>query len=340
MLNRREALTRAGLGLAMLPMIGGVPGRAQQKSEINISRQPGILYMPLHVMEKFKLVEKHAEKLGLSGTAVKWLYFSNGGAQQDALLSGGVDIINTGAGQLLLLWDRTKGGVKGIVSCSAAPLTVISRESRIKTLNDITANDRIAVPTVKISTQAVLLQMDAAQMFGADQWERFDPQTVQMGHPDAYIAMKNPNHEVRNHFAAPPYDYYELKNVPEAHVLTNSVAIIGGNLSQAQAFCTTKFADANPKLILAYRDAAQEAKQIIETRPREALEAYRELNNDKTPIELLLDILSQPGMSQWDLYPQGTMKFAAHLKRTGAMKTLPSSWKEYYLPLVHDLPGS
>src|SRR4051812_40428956 len=92
---------------------------AQQKSEISITRQPGILYLPSHVMEKQRLIEKEAEKLGVPGLKVNWAQLSGGGSQTDALLAGSVDIVNTGVGNLLLLWDRTKGGVKGIIANSA-----------------------------------------------------------------------------------------------------------------------------------------------------------------------------------------------------------------------------
>jgi NitT/TauT family transport system substrate-binding protein len=337
MIDRRQVLAGTTAAMAL-----GPAGRAwaQQKKEISISRQPGILYLPLHVIEKNKLIEKHAEKLGLAGTSVKWISFSNGGAQQDALISGSVDLVNTGTGNLLLLWDRTKGGIKGIVASSAAPLKFVSRDPRIKSLKDIGEGDKIAVPTVKVSTQAILLQMAASQMFGPDQWAKFDPHTVQMGHPDAYIAMKNPSHEVKSHFGAPPFDYYEMKEVAGAHAITTSSEIIGGPLSQGQFFTTTKFADANPKVIQAVRAAAEEAKKLIETNLPEAIEAYREINNDKTSTDVLSDLLRQPGMSEWNLYPQGTMKFAAHLHKIGTLKTLPTSWKDYYLPVAHDLPGN
>ncbi|WP_342363661.1 ABC transporter substrate-binding protein [Terrarubrum flagellatum] len=335
MLNRRQAIGGAA-AMAMIP----TGSHAQQKSEITISRQPGILYMPLHVIEKYKLIEKHMEKAGISGASVKWLSFANGGAQQDALISGGVDLVNTGTGPLLLLWDRTRGGVKGVVASSASPLKFVSRDPKIKTLKDLASGDKIAVPTVKVSTQAILLQMAAAQMFGADQWAKFDPLTVQMGHPDAFIAMKNASHEVKSHFGAPPFDYYELKEIQGAHQVITSAEIIGGPLSQGQFFTTTKFADANPKVIQAVRAAAEEAKKFIESNLKESVEAYREINNDKTPAETLLDLLAQPGMMEWNLYPQGTMKFAAHLKQVGALKTAPASWKDYYLPVAHDLPGA
>ena len=83
-------------------------------------------------MEKQKLIEKHAAALGVPGVTTKWITFSGGGAQTDALLAGGVDILNTGTGNLLLLWDRTRGGVKGIVATSAQPMTLISRDANIK----------------------------------------------------------------------------------------------------------------------------------------------------------------------------------------------------------------
>ena len=333
---RRTFLTTAAAGIAA-PFVSPSTARAQAKMEISISRQPGILYMPLHVIEKQKLIEKHAEQLGLAGASVKWLSFANGGAQQDALLSGNVDVVNTGTGQLLLLWDRLRGGVKGICASTALPLTMYSRDPRIKTLADIGPGDKIAVPTVKTSTQAILLQMAATKMFGPENYGRFDPNTVQMGHPDAFIAMKNPTHEVKSHFGAPPFDRYGLKQVPGAHKITDSAEIIGGPLSQGQFFTTTKFADANPKLVQAVFNAAQEAKAFIESNMAASVEAYREVNNDKTPAETLLELLAEPGMRDFNLYPQGTMKFAAHLHRIGTLKNLPKSWQDYYLPLSHGL---
>src|SRR6478736_4095890 len=142
-------------------LVSGFAAVAQEKSEISISRQPGILYMPTHIIEKQKLIEKHAARLGVPNVTTKWITFSSGGAQTDALLAGGVDMLNTGTGNLLLLWDRTRGGVKGIVATSAQPMLLISRDPKIKTIADFGPTDKIAVPTVKVSTQAIVLQMAA-----------------------------------------------------------------------------------------------------------------------------------------------------------------------------------
>ncbi|MEY9220965.1 ABC-type nitrate/sulfonate/bicarbonate transport system ATPase subunit [Bradyrhizobium ottawaense] len=224
----------AAIALIVATVLAASPARAQQKSEIALSRQPGIFYMPSHIMEKLKLIEKHAASLGLAGVTTKWITFSGGGAQTDALLAGGVDILNTGTGNLLLLWDRTRGGVKGIVATSAQPMTLISRDANIKSIRDFGPSDKIAVPTVKVSTQAIVLQIAAAEAFGADQWSKLDANTVQLGHPDAYAALSNPKHEVHNHFSIPPFTFLELKNVPGAHIVLSSPDVMGGPLSQAQ----------------------------------------------------------------------------------------------------------
>jgi NitT/TauT family transport system substrate-binding protein len=321
-------------------LAAGCHAMAQEKTEITISRQPGILYLAAHIMEKQQLVEKQAAALGLPDLKVNWITFSGGGAQTDALLAGGVDIVNTGVGNLLLLWDRTRGKVKGIVASSALPVTLISRNPALKTLQDFGPTDKIAVPTVKISTQAILLQMAAAQAFGPDQWAKLDGNTVQLGHPDAAAALANPQHEVTSHFSAPPFDYFELKSIPGIHVVLRSPDIIGGPLTQAQFFTTTAFADANPKAILAVKAATLEAIDFIHKDTRGAVEIYRQVTGDKTSVDDLMDMLKQPGMMDFIAAPQGTMKFAEHLYKIGTLKTEAKAWTDYYLPVAQDLNGN
>ena len=50
----------AGAIAALAMVLPGSQAAAQQKAEISLSRQPGIFYMPSHIMEKHKLIEKHA----------------------------------------------------------------------------------------------------------------------------------------------------------------------------------------------------------------------------------------------------------------------------------------
>lgn len=339
MVRRRNVLGgAAALSLGARALVG--PARAQAKTSIKITRQPSIIYMPTFIMEAQGSIEAHAAKLGAPGLKAEWVTFNGGGAATDALLADAVDMVNTGVGNMLLLWDRTRGRVKGVVATCAEPLVLVTRESRIRTLADFGAADRIAVPTVRVSTQAILLSIAAVAMFGKDQAGHFDPMTVQLGHPDAVAALLNANGEVNSHFSAPPFFAEELRRVPGCHVVTDSGQILGEPLSQAVLFTTTRFAEANPTTVQATKAAVAEAVGLIRSDPAEAVRIYRKTSGDPMPAEDLLAVLRTPGMSDFYDKPQGTMRFATHLFRTGVLKTEPRSWKDYFLPAAHDLDGT
>ncbi|MBI3506303.1 MAG: ABC transporter substrate-binding protein [Proteobacteria bacterium] len=326
------------LPLFLATLAASASAFAQAKSEISITRQPGILYLASHVMEARKMVEGQAAKAGVANLKVNWLILAGGGAQTDALLSGNVDVVNTGTGNLLLLWDRTRGRVRGIVASSAQPVLLLSREARIKSLSDIRPTDKIAVPTVGVSTQAILLQMAAAKMFGDANVNRFDQNTVQLSHPDAMALVLGGAGEVASHFSAPPFQYLAIAK--GLHIVANSKDIIGGPLSQAQFFTTTQYADANPVVVKALRAATAEAIAFIKANPRDALVIYKEITGDKAELDDLVKILAQPDMMDFIMEPQGTMKFAEHLFKIGTLKTMPKAWTDYYLPTSADLKGN
>ncbi len=326
------------LSLFLAALAGTSPAFAQAKSEISITRQPGILYLASHVMEKRKLVEAEAAKLGVANLKVSWLILAGGGAQTDALLSGNVDVVNTGTGNLLLLWDRTRGRVRGIVASSAQPVILLTRDPKIKSLSDYGPGDKIAVPTVGVSTQAILLQMAAAKMFGEAKINHFDPMTVQLSHPDAMALVLGGQGEVANHFSAPPFQYVGIKR--GLRQVISSKEIIGGPLSQAQFFTTTQYAEANPVVVKALRAATATAIAFIKSNTAESIEIYKEITGDKTDSNDLADIMKQPDMMDFIMDPQGTMKFAEHLFKIGTLKTMPKAWTDYYLPTSADLKGS
>src|SRR5256885_4318561 len=74
--------------------------------------------------------------------------------------------------------------------------------------------------------------------------------------------------------------------------------------------------------------------------PRQQILNAGLVTGDKTSVEDLLAWLKEPGMMEWNLQPQGTMKFAAHLFKVGTLKTMPKAFTDYYLPVAHDLQGN
>jgi NitT/TauT family transport system substrate-binding protein len=306
-------------------------------TEMRITKQPSIIYLPLVIMEQQKLVEKHAKAAGIELKA-NWMTFTSGGASTDALLSGNVDLVTSGATNLLLLWSRTNGQVKGVSGAGAVPMLLVTRNPNVKTLKDFTEKDRIAVPTIKVSTQATILHIAAEKELGPSGPDKLDALTVQLGHPDAYTALLNPKLEVNSHFSAPPYQYQALKN-PAVHQVLDSAQIMGGPASNAVTFGTAKFHDANPKAIAAFVAALKEATALIENDKPAAVKIYLDATKENFAAGDLVEMISRPNTA-YGPTPYGTMKFADYMQRTGLIKTKPATWKDLFFAEVHDLPGS
>jgi len=76
-----------------------------------------------------------------------------------------------------------------ISALSSQPFLLNSRDPSVKTIKDFKPSDHIAVPAVKVSVQAIMLQMAAAKAFGPKDFAKLDTQTVSMSPTDATIAL-------------------------------------------------------------------------------------------------------------------------------------------------------
>ena len=194
----------------------GSPARAEV-GEITIAQQYGVSFLPLMVMEKQALVEKHAKALGLGDVKVSWTKVAGPSVMNDGLISGALHFASQGAPSLITLWDKTRGGIKGVSAMTTYPLYLITRNPDVKSIKDFTDKDKIAVPSVKISTQAIMLQMAAAKAYGQDNYGKLDPFTVTLSHPDATLAFINNTAGVNAHFSTSPFYEQEVK-APGAHL--------------------------------------------------------------------------------------------------------------------------
>lgn len=117
MIKLKTALAQCTV--AALFALAAAGSASAEVSELRITKQPSIIYLPLVVMEQNKLVEKHAKAAGLPEFKMTWITFNSGGAATDALLSGSVDLVTSGVSNMLLLWERTKGQVNGVTASAA-----------------------------------------------------------------------------------------------------------------------------------------------------------------------------------------------------------------------------
>jgi NitT/TauT family transport system substrate-binding protein len=306
-------------------------------SEVRISKQYGLPYLSLAVVEHNRLIEQHARALGLGDVKVNWVTIGTGGASTDSLLAGNLDLVSTGISNMLLLWSRTGGQVKAIGATGTVPLLLLTRNPNVKTIADLTEKDRIALPTVKVSMQSTILGIAAEQTYGPAGRGKFDPLTVSMAHPDATIALLSGG-EISSHFSAPPYQYRELK-ARGVRVLLDSTEVMGGPATTTVLFGTVKFHDANPKLMTAISAALGEAMEFIANNKRVAAEIYLNVSKENINLDELASMLEKPGFV-FTVAPHGTLKYAEQMFNTGVIKTKPSSWKEAFFVEAHALPGN
>jgi NitT/TauT family transport system substrate-binding protein len=309
-------------------------------NEVRVARQPGLVYLPIMILEQEHLLEKAAKKRGIDNLKVTFSVFNSGGAGVDALLSGNVDLVTSGATNLLTAWSATKGTpneVRGVAGNGALPMLLISRNPKVKTIYDFTAADKIAVPTVRVSTQAIVMQMASEKVWGTSDAHKLDQYTVAMGHPDAVLGLAA-GKDLTAHFSLPPYQYEELK-MPGAHVVLNSIDVTGGPASNGVTFATTKFHDANPKIIAAFIDAMGQAEDLIKNNKKRAAEIYLADSKEKLTVDELVQIMSQPNFV-YSTAPQQSLKFAEMMYKVGTIKNKPTSWKDYFFPEVYNTKGS
>src|SRR5258707_1857615 len=266
---------------AAVAMLAGTTTSRAEVSEITIAQQFGVAFLPLMLMERDGLIEKHAKAAGIE-VKTNWQKVAGPSVINDGLLSGTVHFGTVGAPSLITLWSKTKGnvGIKGMAALTSYPLDFVTRNPDLKSLKDLSGKDKIAVPSVKISTQAMMLQMAALDLFGQANYQKFDEYTVSLAHPDAMVALMNNTGGVNAHFATSPFYEAEMK-LPGARVLTTSYDILGGRASALVVITTTKFHDANPKLYKAFLAAEKEAIAIINQDKKAAAKAYLEIANDR-----------------------------------------------------------
>jgi NitT/TauT family transport system substrate-binding protein len=340
--TRRAVVAGMAAGGA-LGALRGAPAIAQSKAEVDelvVAPQFGLAYVPMHVMSSEKLIEKHLAKNGLPRTKVNWARTTGGAAANEALLSGAVHVSSGGVGPLLTIWDRTKGNfdVRGIGTFDRTALFLNTISPKVKTLKDFSDGDRIAMPAVKVSIQAVTLHMACEAEFGNGNHGKLDHLTVSMSHPDGTAAMLSGKSEVNSHFTSPPFMFQQLED-KRVHRVVNSFDVLGGPTTFNSAYATSRFRTDNPRTFKAVFDALVEAHDFIQKNRAEAIKIYIAAENSKLPPDFIAKMLDSPFI-EYSVAPQNTMKYAAFMNKVGSLKNKPASWKDYYFPEVHDRTGS
>jgi len=310
-------------------------------SEVRISYGYGVLYLPLMIMDREKLVEKHAKAAGLGGVTASYRVLDGGNVINDAMLSGALDIASIGVAGFLTLWAKAKDNpaleIRGLSGMSSSSVYLMTRNPSVKSLKDFTDKDRIAVPGIKTSLPAVLLHMAAAKEFGDANYAKLDSITVALPHPEALTVMLSGKSEINSHMASPPFSYLE-EAAPGIHRVLSTVDVLG-NFTLDMTYTSRRFFEANPKLCAAFISAMDEANALIARDMLRAAQIYLAVSKQKASVEEIVKILSDPN-SRFSTVPDGTMKYADFMSRVGTIKAKPAGWKELFFPPIHAAAGS
>ena len=150
----------------------------------------------------------------------------------------------------------------------------------MKSIKDFGPNDRIAVPTIRASMQAMMMGIALEQAYGTGQHGRLDSNQVQLGHPEAMQALLSPQHEVNSHFSIPPFQDIAMKS-PLVHHVFISTDVLGGPASISNCWSTQRFVDANPIKIKAFIAAIDEASDMVANDTKAAAEIYLGVTKEK-----------------------------------------------------------
>ena len=325
--------------IALLALMLPGPAHAEM-TEITVAEQYGTSILPLMVMERMGLAEKHAAAAGLPPLRVNWVQVAGPSVMNDGLVSGAVQFAAQGAPSLVTLWDRTRRnvGVKGVAAITTYPLYLITRNPAVRSVRDFTDADKIAVPSAKISTQAIMLQMAAAEAFGDKEWARLDPLTISLSHPDALAALSSGTAGVNAHFSASPFYEQEAK-LPGVRLITTNYDILGGPATALTLLASSRFRDANPTVFRAFYDGLAEAIEVINQDKPAAARLYLEMSRDRRNTEAdILAVIADKDYA-YTMRPAKVLKTALFMARIGTIKQAPASLEEMFFPEAAALGG-
>lgn len=334
---------RASALLALFGILTGLTPAQQafaEAKELRIARQFGIAYLPLLIVQKQQLIEKHAKKNRLDNLKVSWVQLGSGAAVNEALLSGNLDFAAAGVPPFLTLWDKTRGNadVRIASGFNNIPVFLNTSNLNVKSIEDFSPKDRIALAAVKVSLHAIVLQMAAAKAWGQDNFSKLDSLTVSMKHPDGMIALLSGRSEITAHFTSPPYMFEELEH-PGIRTVLNSADVIGQH-SFNVVYTTNKFRMENPRLYKSYLEALDEAMAIIKADTRSAARVYLEAASMKPDrIDSIHKMIIDPSVD-FSTVPTGLQKFADFMQKVGTLKRTPEKWQDLCFPEAAAKPGS
>ena len=316
---------------AVLLACAAAPARAAEQVRIGIGF--GLGFLPAYICEDQKLVEKYAKALHVDVKA-SYPRFVGAGPMQEALAARTIDVAPFGVAPLLAAWQSGKGAqqILAVSGMTTLPLVLLGNRPQLRSLADLRAADRIAVPTLT-SPQMYLLEMQSEKTFGAH--DRLRGDIVVLPPSDAAAALIAGTEDIAAYFSSPPFTEIALKD-PKIHRMLSSEDIIGGKASLLLMAATKGYSEAHAKIIEAIDKAMDEAARLIHDDPNRAARIYLAHEPSKALDAPAIGAVLKDNKDEFGSTVHGIEAFADFMARHGELKAPPKSWQDVVAPaLLH-----
>ena len=225
----KNCIGAALLAFVLISVSGRVTAETQ---EVRFAKQTSMGYVQFNILERHKLLEKHAKALGLGEVKATWVTFSGPDAMNTALLAGDVDVVAGGVPALVIIWAKTRGTpqeVRGISALSSQPFLLNTRNPKVKTIRDFTDAVASRCPPWGISAGSDAAHGRCASV-RQGKLHQADPLTVALPPPDATIGLPSGGSAFDSVFSVPPFQTQQLRD-PAVHTVLSSFEVLGGSHS-------------------------------------------------------------------------------------------------------------
>lgn len=311
-MKRLVATVLAGVMLCGLCACGGKK-TASDDTTIKVAYQYGLSYAPLTIMQEQGLIEKHYD----GELTVEWVNLNSGAAINEGFASGDIDVAAMGVAPFIT------GVSKGIPykmygTISAQPHKLMTNNPNIKSLSDITSENKISVVNIG-SFQHLVLAMLAEQELGDA--HALDNNLVAMSHPDGMSALMAGSVDCQ--LTTSPYIYQELETGTNYEVQGLEKVWPDGN-AFIVGLVSEECYEENPKVYEAIVAATQEAMDYINGNQEDAATVLAE----KQGVEAgeILEWMSDPACV-FDLKLPGVMDMAQFMEAQAFLEKAPESFE-------------
>lgn len=235
-----------------------------QNETLIIADQFGLAYAPIEIMKAKDFLRQELDEAGAREIDIEWKRMGNTTSMREAMVSGDLDIGFVGIPPFLI--GRDNGMDWKIISgVSESPSALITTDTSLKGIVDITENHRIILPQPG-SIQHILLAMYAENELGDA--KIFDQSLLTMAHPDGLVAMSTGDSN-QLHFTTPPFLQKEME-LEDASVLVDGETCFGEPFTFIVGICPQRVYD-DQVVFEAFKRALERSIEFMTVNPDETM---------------------------------------------------------------------